>query len=87
MTIIVKTIKRIATGLLVAGFAVTVASAANTKQAGVKWTPKGTTWEKVEGQYSCISSSEICTRTYPEGHDPNSNPNGFLIEENGLLVQ
>lgn len=33
MTIIVKTIKRIATGLLVAGFAVTVAAAANTEKA------------------------------------------------------
>ncbi|KQR66936.1 hypothetical protein [Pedobacter sp. Leaf176] len=57
------------------------------KIANVKWGKEGTTYTPVTGAYICNASSNVCTRTYPAGQDPNTNPDNYISQELGNFVQ
>ncbi|MCZ4224832.1 DUF6520 family protein [Pedobacter rhodius] len=68
------------------GSGVAVASSAN-KFDNVKWGKQGTAYVRITDDYSCEASSNVCTRTYPAGQDPNTNPNGYISQELGDFAQ
>jgi len=43
------------------------------------------TGEQQGPDYHCTESTDVCTATYPEGQDPNSNPASPLSVETGLF--
>ena len=53
----------------------------------VKWGKQGTGYVEVTGAYRCESSSNVCTRTYPAGQDPNINPDNYISQQLGNFVQ
>jgi len=67
------------------GTGVAVASTAQT--ANAKWHFDGSKYVEVIGEYRCDDSDQSCTRTYPQGQNPNINANGYLTEELGSFVQ
>jgi hypothetical protein len=64
-----------------------VAVASTAQKANVKWGFNGTSYEEVTGDYSCESSDNTCTRTYPAGQNPNVNPIGYIEQELGNFSQ
>ncbi|WP_262987371.1 DUF6520 family protein [Pedobacter suwonensis] len=67
------------------GTGVAVASTAQT--ANAKWHFDGSKYVEVTGNYSCESSADQCTRTYPAGQNPNLNPDGYISQELGIFAQ
>jgi len=57
------------------------------KLANVKWAKQGTIYTPVTGDYRCDASSNVCTRTYPAGQNPNTNPNNYILQELGNFAQ
>lgn len=53
----------------------------------VKWAKQGTIYTQVTGDYNCNESSEVCTRTYPAGQNPNTNPDNYILQELGSFAQ
>jgi len=53
----------------------------------VKWAKQGTIYTPVTSDYRCNPSSSVCTRTYPAGQNPNTNPNNYISQELGSFVQ
>jgi len=64
-----------------------VAVASTAQKANVKWGFDGTKYVEVTGSYSCESSTNPCTRTYPEGQNPNVNDSGYIAQELGDFAQ
>ncbi|CAH0135198.1 hypothetical protein SRABI27_00136 [Pedobacter sp. Bi27] len=64
-----------------------IAVASTAQKANVKWGLNGSTYVEVTGNYNCIESDLTCTRTYPQGQNPNINPSGYLDEEVGTFAQ
>lgn len=64
-----------------------IAVASTAQKANVKWGLNGSTYVEVSGNYRCEDSDQICTRTYPQGQNPNINPSGYLTEELGAFTQ
>lgn len=63
------------------------AFATSAKPANVKWGLNGSTYIQVTGAYSCDPGSTVCTRTYPAGQNPNTNPSGYISQETGVFAQ
>jgi hypothetical protein len=63
------------------------AFATSAKPVNVKWGLQGSTYVQVTGAYTCETSTNICTRTYPAGQNPNTNPNGYISQELGAFGQ
>ena len=53
----------------------------------VKWANQGTIYTPVTDDYSCNPSSNVCTRTYPAGQNPNTHPDNYISQELGSFVQ
>ncbi|WP_316824728.1 DUF6520 family protein [Pedobacter miscanthi] len=64
-----------------------VAVASTAQKANVKWGFNGTSYEVAGEDYGCEPSDKICTRTYPEGQNPNVNPEGYLSQQLGNFAQ
>jgi len=64
-----------------------VAVASTAQKANVKWGFNGTSYEPVTEHYECAPANQVCTRTYPEGQNPNINPDGYLSQELGAFAQ
>lgn len=64
-----------------------VAVASTAQRADVKWHFNGNSYSEVTGNYRCNDSDQSCTRTYPQGQNPNINQNGYLTEELGSFEQ
>jgi len=64
-----------------------VAVASTAQKANVKWGFDGTKYVEVTGNYSCEPATSTCTRTYPEGQNPNVNDSGYISQELGGFEQ
>ncbi|MBO9674175.1 MAG: hypothetical protein J7577_12065 [Sphingobacteriaceae bacterium] len=64
-----------------------VAVASTAQKANVKWGFNGSSYEEAGSNYNCTPSTKVCTRTYPEGQNPNINPDGYLSQELGDFAQ
>ena len=61
------------------------AFATSAKPANVKWHLTASGYQQVTGTYRCITSSNICTVTYPAGQDPNLDPSNPVSQETGTF--
>lgn len=62
------------------------AFATSAKPADVKWRILSTgAYQKVTAAYSCTTSPNTCTVSYPLGQDPNIDPSNPTAQESGTF--